>query len=201
MNTTYALRTWQPAETRHGGLLQGTMVVTLVALFGGTGGDAGPHQLIKHYGNGTGSAMRTSPEAFPAAPVQGMAIELQTIRAALRLSVAEMAQLFDVTRPTIYSWQNGSPIRDHNAKRVRSITRALEPHLALLESQVGRVAHRAIEGRTTLLQKLAQGGDAAETMERLAGILQREVTQRERLAQRLRNRGVARGSADLDAMD
>ena len=198
MNATNKLPSWQPYANRSTGRLQGTVAATLFAWGAGTGGDVVPDQFIKQFG--TGSAIQISMGSLPGAPAQGLAVELRTIRDALRLSVAEMAQLFDVSRPTIYSWQNGNPIHDHNADRVRTITRAVAPHLALLESQVGRVAHRAIEGRTTLLQKLALGSNVAETIAQLAGILQREAAQRERLSERLRNRGGARGAADLDAL-
>ncbi len=125
---------------------------------------------------------------------------ISSIRNALRLSVAETAQLFSVSRPTIYSWQNGNPISPENAERLRAMANALTPHLQLLEAQVGRIAHRAIEGRTTLLQALAAGKNADQAISQLTEILLRETTQRERLARRLQGRNGSRGSVDVDAL-
>lgn len=195
---TYALPSWQPVEPRRNGLWQNAAAVTLIGVLAGTGGDVSVEQVLKHFG--TGSASRPAHYSQAAKRDQGLVIELKAIRDALRLSVAETAQLFDVSRPTIYSWQNGNPISPENAERLREITNALTPHLHLLEAQVGRVAQRAIKGRTTLLQTLAAGSSADQAISQLAEILARETVQRERLANRLLGRSGSRGSADLDTL-
>lgn len=194
----HVLANWQPVESLRNGVWQNAAAVTLVGVLAGTGGDIRPEQILQHFG--TGSAFPSLRGAQPAATDQGLSVELKLIRDSLRLSVAETAQLFDVSRPTIYSWQNGNPISQRKAERLRAITNALAPHLLLLEAQVGRVAHRVIEGRVTLLQALAQGTDAGEAIGRLAGILERETAQREHLARRLQGRAGSRGSADLDTL-
>ena len=183
-------RIWQP-------VLCGAAAMTLFAL-AGTGGDVSSDQIIKHFGTGSAIASPNVPQAV--ASQQSLALELKLIRETLRLSVAETAQLFRVTRPTVYSWQNGNPISGENSERLRALASALVPHLSLLHAQVGRVAQRASEGRTTLLQKLAAGADAQETVAQLVVILSRESTQRERLARRLQSRTGDRGAADLDAL-
>ena len=194
---TYALPSWHPVEPRRNGLLQNAAAVTLIGVLAGTGGNVNAEQVCKHFG--TGSASRSAHD-FRAEPVQSLAVELKSIRNALRLSVAETAQLFSVSRPTIYSWQNGNPISLENAERLRAMANALTPHLQLLQAQVGRIAHRAIEGRTTLLQALAAGTNADQTISQLTEILLREAAQRERLARRLHGRNGGRGAADLDAL-
>lgn len=186
----------QPVTPRPAGVLHGTTVVTLVVgCLAGTGGyrDGLLNQL------GTGSPAHAT-HGLRASTEQGLSLELKVIRKSLRLSVLETAHLFGVSRPTIYSWQRGNPILPENAERLRSIAQALEPHLPLLEAQVGRIAQRAIEGRTTLLQKLAQGADAHEALGSLAEILRREDAQRERLARRLQGRTGSRGAPDLDTL-
>lgn len=195
---TYALSSWNPVESRRTDLWQNAAAVTLISALAGTGGSINVEQIFKHFG--TGSASRSVHDSRVAKPRRGLALELKSIREALRLSVAETAQLFGVSRPTIYSWQNGNPISRDNAARLQAITIALLPHLRLLEEQVGRVAHRAIAERTTLLQMLAAGTNADQAICQLAEILNREAAQRESLARRLqgRNNG-SRGSVDLDA--
>ncbi len=195
---TYELRSWQPVEPRRNGIWQNTVAVTLIGVLAGTGGSVSPAQILKHFG--TGSASRAVHDLQAAATDQGFVVELKSIRQALRLSVAETAQLFGVSRPTIYSWQNGNPISPENAERLCAMANAIAPRLHLLEAQVGRVAHRAIEGRTTLLQKLAEGANADHAIGQLSDILIREATQRERLAQRLQGRNGNRGAVDLDLL-
>jgi transcriptional regulator with XRE-family HTH domain len=171
----------------------------LSLVLSGTGGFVtSREQIIKYLGTGSPTAPALAPTIF--ASRQGLNVELQTIRNALRLSVAETARLFGVTRPTIYSWQNGNSVSPENAERLREIAQALVPHLRTIEAQVGRVAHRAVEGRLTLLERLTQGEDAREVIDRLASLLNREAAQRERLAHRLQGRTGNRGDADLDAL-
>jgi transcriptional regulator with XRE-family HTH domain len=153
---------------------------------------------MKHFG--TGSTLQIAQPSERAAQSADLSVELKTIKDALRLSVSELAQLFGVSRPTIYSWQQAKRVREGYAKRIRDIARALAPRLDLLDAQVGRIAHRAIDGRMTLLQKLSEGADAEQATGKLADILQREAAQRERLASRLRGRNTDRGSPDLDAL-
>ena len=195
---TYALRSWQPVEPRRNGIWQNAIAVTLIGVLAGTGGNVGAAQILKHFGTGSASTAVQSLQA--AATDQGFAVELKVIREALRVSVAETAQLFGVSRPTIYSWQNGNPINPENAERLYAIANAIAPRLDLLKAQVGRVAHRAIEGRTTLLQKLAEGANADQVIGQLSEILTREATQRERLARRLQGRTDSPGAADLDTL-
>lgn len=195
---TYVLSSWHPVEPKRNGLWHNAAAVTLVSFLAGTGGNISAEHIPKHFG--TGSASPPAHDSQVSEPGYGLATELESIRNALRLSVAETAKLFGVSRPTIYSWQNGNPIRLDNAERLRDIANALTPHLLLLETQVGRVAHRAIEGKTTLLQMLATGTHAEQAMSQLTTILAQEIAQRERLARRLQGRNGSRGYADLDAL-
>lgn len=196
MSTAQVLPSWRPLAARRTGLAQAA-TATLFVVFGASA-EADGAQYIKHFG--TGSTLQIAQPTERAAQAADLCVELKTIKDVLGLSVSELAQLFGVSRPTIYSWQEGKRVSEGNAKRIRDIASALAPRLALLDTQVGRIAHRAIDGRTTLLQMLAQGADAEQAIGKLADILQREAAQRERLASRLRGRNTDRGSPDLDAL-
>jgi transcriptional regulator with XRE-family HTH domain len=199
MTMSNAAQTWFPiAPTRTNHALP-TAVFVIAGVLGGTGGCITADRLTLRSGTGAPAPGIETPAATATAE-QGPAVQLQAIRSALRLSVSELAQLFAVSRPTIYNWQRGEAMKPSHAARVREITDALEPHLAVLDAQVGRVAQRAIEGRTSLLQALTQGQNARESIDRLADILRRETTQRERLARRLQARIANRGAADLDTL-
>lgn len=131
---------------------------------------------------------------------QGLAVELQFIRDTLRLSAADLAELLGVTRPRIFSWQNGTAVSTENARRLQEIVQALDLHKDIITSEGGRVAYRAVEGRTTLLQMLAKGANAQDAISRLADILVREAAQRESLARRLQGRTGNFGEADVDTL-
>lgn len=194
MSTAQVLPSWMALATRRTGLVQAASA-TLFVVFG-PGAEADAAQHIKHFG--TGSTLQIAQPTERAAQPADLCVELKTIKDVLGLSVSELAQLFGVSRPTIYSWQEGNRVSEGHAKRIRDIARALEPRLSLFDAQVGRIAHRAIDGRVSLLQKLAEGANAEQAIGKLADILQREAAQRERLASRLRGRNTDRGSPDLD---
>lgn len=194
MSNVQALSSWRSLEARRTGLAQAATASLFVIL--GAGAEANAAQHLKHFG--TGFPLQIAQPTGLATQPADLCVELETIKEALGLSVSELAQLFGVSRPTIYSWQEGKRVSEGNAKRIRDIASALAPRLALFDTQVGRIAHRAIDGRTTLLQKLAGGADAEQAIGKLADILQREAMQRERLASRLRGRNTDRGSPDLD---
>lgn len=190
---------WIPVAPKRAEFKNGVIVASLcLGIMAGTGGELQSDQILSRFG--TGSVRDHVPDSSAKQRQQGLAVELNAIRQALRLSVAESAQLFGVSRPTIYSWQEGNPIGIANNERLLAIFRAVEPHLQLFSAQVGRVAHRAIEGRTTLLQKMTAGGNADEAIGQLVAILGRESAQRERLTGRLQGRSSNRGAADLDAL-
>lgn len=148
----------------------------------------------------TGSSTHASTSSTGHVATQVFAVGLQFIRDTLCLSAAELAQLFGVTRPTIFSWQNGTTVSTENARRLREIVQALNLHKDIIKPEGGRVAHRAVEGRTTLLQMLAKGANAQDAISRLADILIREAAQRERLARRFQGRTGNLGEADVDTL-
>ena len=189
---------WQPIAPRRATLLQSTAAAGLIGFLAGTGGDVSRDRIVTY--SGTGSIIVSSLNAVTGVPVQGLTVELNFVRQVLRLSIAETASLFGVSRPTIYSWEKGNQLGNKNSARLRAIFDALTPHLKFLEIQAGRIAHRAIQGRITLLQKLAEGGDAQQAIKELVALLVQETAQRERLSLRLQGRSGDRGTADLDAL-
>lgn len=189
---------WQPIAPRRATLLQSTAAAGLIGFLAGTGGDVSRDRIVTY--SGTGSIIVSSLNAVTGVPVQGLTVELNFVRQLLRLSIAETASLFGVSRPTIYSWEKGNQLGNKNCARLRAIFDALTPHLKFLEIQAGRIAHRAIQGRMTLMQKLAEGGDAQQAITELIALLVKETDQRERLSLRLQGRTGDRGAADLDAL-
>jgi DNA-binding XRE family transcriptional regulator len=52
-------------------------------------------------------------------------VKVERLRQYMRLSQAEMAELFGVSRVTYYNWCKGKPVREENAKRVRLALRKM----------------------------------------------------------------------------
>lgn len=150
--------------------------------------------------SGTGTPTRDTLGSMISSAPKDSAVGLDVVRETLRLSVAETAQLFGVTPRTIYSWHSGSAACPEHAERLREIVQALGLYKDIITSEGGRVAHRAIEGRTTLLQLLTQGVNAQDAICRLGDILIREAAQRERMASRLKGRTGNWGEADVDTL-
>lgn len=194
----HKLPIWQDFHSRCQGLDLGKTAWTCSSLPTVTGGSATQDQAMKPIA--TGSSTHASASSTGNVATQGFAVELQFIRDTLRLSAAELAQVFGVSRPTIFSWQNGTTVSTENARRLREIVQALNLHKDIIKPEGGRVAHRAVEGRTTLLQMLAKGASAQDAIYRLADILVREAAERERLARRLQDRTGNLGEADVDTL-
>jgi predicted transcriptional regulator len=125
---------------------------------------------------------------------------LRAIREALRLSVADLASIFGVSRPTIYAWQSGGRCTELNALRIRSIASEIEPRLDLFRAQSGRIAHRAVEGSSTVLDLLRGGVEPRLVFNKLATIIEREDAQRNRLSRRLQATNKLRGKLDVDSL-
>ena len=192
----HALTQWIPIQPKRSAV---PLAVPLAAfLMVGTGGELNADRLSQLCGTGSLASFARAITARGEQPAP--AVQIQAIKDALRLSVAELGDLFGVTRQSIYNWQNGNAIDPSHAERLRNIAGAVEQHFELLAAQTGHIARRAIQGRDTLLQVLKSGGDPQEAFARLADILTREAAQRDRLAKRLQARTGSRGAADIDTL-
>lgn len=120
---------------------------------------------------------------------QNLSAQVRIVREVLRLSVSEFAEMLDVSRPTVYSWEKGGPSNEKTARRVRALLRALEPNLGVLEKYSERLGRRAIEGSASFIDLIKSGREAEEAIELLTDVLHREDVQRERLSKRLLERG------------
>lgn len=191
---------WTPVQTggQQAALARNLLAASAVwcVAQAGTGGTDQRAMFVALLGTGAvvaGDQFEGQSEA--ADPIQ---VQIETIRRSLRLSVAQLAKLFGVTRPTIYSWQKGGAISEDNARRIREVAAAIEPNLAFLEVQTGRLGSRAIYGSKSLVDLIAHGNAPEEATESLLRILRDEDSQRDRLARRLEMRRTSRGTPDTE---
>lgn len=151
----------------------------------GTGGYNSRESLLALSRTGSMQAIEVP---HPQVEEQNLSAQVRIIREVLRLSVSEFAEMLDISRPTVYSWEKGSPANEKTAGRVRAVLRALEPHLGILEKYSERLGRRAIEGSASFIDLIKSGREANEAIELLTNVLHREDAQRERLSKRLLER-------------
>lgn len=175
-----------------------TALATTALLLGGTAGTGGdlPPDSVRTYA-GTG-AVRTV-EVPRRNERRTASKQLDMLRTTLRLSVAELGQLMQVTRQAVHGWMRGNAMAEQHAARLGQLSAAIGRHQDLLLAQGGRIARRLFDGRQSLLDLLSQSGDPAAVVDRLANVLTIEQAQRDRLVHRLKGRKPS-ASSDLDAL-
>ncbi len=125
------------------------------------------------------------------------ATQLDRIRTVLKVSVAETAAIFGVSRQALYNWRGGEAISAANLAKLDDLSSAVSLLAEAGLDQVPQLARRKLGGGKTLLETACEGGSARETATALIQMLERENAQRERLQRRLAGRQPVR----VDASD
>lgn len=114
--------------------------------------------------------------------------DLAHIRAFLRPAVADLANALGVSREALYDWQAGKPVAADNAARLADIGRAADVLAAQGLLASAQLIRRPIRSGLTLLDIVRDGGSAEQEAGVLAGLVRRELRQRDKLATRLFSR-------------
>lgn len=114
--------------------------------------------------------------------------DLARIRHVLKPTVLELANLFGVSRQTVYDWQSGSQPSAQTSARLADLASAADVFAKAGVTVNTQTLRRKIAGGATLLDAVLNGDNATELAQSLVGTLQREDSQRERLAQLLAGR-------------
>lgn len=146
---------------------------------------------------GTGSIPSEITAAVEAHETGVVNEKVDAIRSALQLSIAQLAKMFNVSRPTIYSWLSGKPASKENERRINELASALAPQVDLLMSQPSRPGSRAICGNQSMVDLMVAGCSPQESVDKLVSVLRAESSQSELLAQRLAARRTRRGIPDI----
>ncbi len=118
---------------------------------------------------------------------------LARIREVLKPPVLELANLFGVSRQTVYAWQDGAQPALEAAARLAVLARAADVFAdagVVVDTQTLR---RKMAGGGTVLDAVLAGGDAMQVARSLVQTLRREAAQRAQLSAQLavRKRGTA----------
>ena len=146
------------------------------------------------------SEAQAAPIALQPTPID----DLARIRQVLKPTVLELANLFGVSRQAVYDWQSGAQPNIQTALRLAELARAADV-FALSDVTVNsQTLRRTVTGGVTVLDAVMNGNNAVELARQLVKTLQRENSQRERMAAQLAGRKSVRadssdyGSPSLD---
>jgi DNA-binding XRE family transcriptional regulator len=108
----------------------------------------------------------------------------------------QLASYLGVSRQSVYNWQSGEPIAEHNERVLEQM--ALAADVLAAGGLIGRNRDlkRSISGGKSLFDLVRAGASGESTAQSLLAIIANESVQRERLTARLRNR--KKQPVDLD---
>jgi DNA-binding transcriptional regulator YiaG len=126
-------------------------------------------------------------QAASAASARTPLQDLSHIRTTFDVSIARLARFLGVSRQTIYNWEAGDPIADHNQQVIQQMAIAADV-LEAAGLPSNREIERPLSSGKSLLALLRDGASGASAAHSLLALLAAETAQRERLTARLRDR-------------
>jgi hypothetical protein len=91
--------------------------------------------------------------------LMSVAQQVSTIRDALGLKMSELAQFFDVTRPTAYAWLNGSDPKPEVRVRIHRLSRVVDELRSAGIERIDRYARLPLNNGQSLIDVLRSGAD------------------------------------------
>ncbi len=126
-------------------------------------------------------------------PTSGQNLAL--IRQVFKPTVLELANLFGVSRQTVYDWQSGAKPIPETESRLAKLAYAAQLFANADLRVTANTLRRKIAGGATLLEAIFAQSNVTEVSQSLIGTLQRENSQKERIAEQLAGR--KRGPVNL----
>jgi hypothetical protein len=97
-------------------------------------------------------------------PLRTVGRDLELIRTVFSLKISEIAQIFDVSRPTVYAWLDGSTPRPEVLTRLAYLSKEAEK---VNQANITRVEHfvrRPLADGRSLLQLLKEGANTEQAL-------------------------------------
>lgn len=114
--------------------------------------------------------------------------DLSHVRAVLHAAVTDLAYALQVSRQTIYDWQNGQPVNPRHASQLADLARAADVFAAEGLTTSAQLLRRPINSGKRLFDIAREGGSAEDAARKLIDMVRREARQRQILAERLAGR-------------
>ena len=181
--------------------------ISLATCFVGTMGGITPEMLTQsnvtsnsgvqfRYAKTSTSDAQSAVIALQPSPIDNLA----RIREVLKPTVLELANLFGVSRQAVYDWQSGAQPSLQTVLRLAELARAADVFALSGVTVNSQTLRRKVTGGITVLDAVMNGAQAVELARQLVKTLQRENSQRERLATQLTGRkAVPADSSDYGA--
>ena len=106
---------------------------------------------------------------------------LQALKAALELTITDMAELFDVTRPSIYAWLKGQEPRPDNLSRLGEFEDAADRVITLGIPRISKLLKRPLRSGRSFFSLMKMGGALDAALRELADAARSEQAQRNSL--------------------
>jgi len=162
--------------------------VTALGLGVGTGGaatlDYVKERGIRGYPFAAYDSLKKATEVVERTPAEN----LRHIRAVLKPTVTDVADLLRVSRQAIYDWQAGKPIALENASHLADLARAADVFAVEGLTGASQVLRRPIRDGKNFFALVKEGNSADGVAQTLVEIVLRESSQREALRKRLAGR-------------
>lgn len=132
------------------------------------------------------------------APTRTAAEDIERIRDVLSPGISTLADVFGVTRQTVYNWMKGERLKPEHFARLKDLAHAAD---RLAESGVslsGSLLKRKVINGKNIFESVRDGGSAGDAAQVLIQIAQREQQQRELMNSRLAGRKKFTRSAESD---
>lgn len=140
----------------------------------GSGGLATPMFLLSNYGWSDSSDSLSVKVTQPMTATE----QLSFVRTALGASITDLADLLDVSRPTLYSWMQGTEPRDEHLERLQKLTLQANNIDAFGIAGLGKLLKRPLQEGQTLLDLIKQDHPLTPALDELAALARIEEKQR-----------------------
>ncbi len=166
---------------------QTAIVATVLACLVGTGGSSSIDYFLKREDRGYrfDNLVPLNPN-LQAPIVESFSQQISLLRAKLPVSVSTLATIFDVSRQTIYDWQNGATAAQRYQEKLMEILFAAS---LLADSDIsvsGHLLKRPISNGQSLLDVCRSGASATNAARELIKIVLREREQQQVVSARLK---------------
>lgn len=162
--------------------------VIAFGLMVGTGGLPDANYVIKRQARGYQFDQFDKLDSIPvdsASTARSAADDLTRIRDVLKPTVSELANVFGVSRQTIYNWQAGEQPSAENASRLEDLASVADMFAAEGVSASSQLLRRKVSAGKSLLDIVRDGGVAHDVARALIQVVRRENEQQKTLAARL----------------
>ena len=97
-----------------------------------------------------------------------LAKHIESLRVGLRLSQADIAKIFGVSRQTVYNWLKGENIQAEHQRKIEQVIQSFSAVSSVLKGRKEFFNDRALLGEKNLVQLLAEGNFDAFDLLKLA---------------------------------